>query len=135
MRSCPVYSKVYRSLLLTLFLLLSPAVRADTIEVEGLLVVSDCRGVSYQQISLTEPALLDIAAGCAKRGVPLAVLVGDKETGVLYTLVSPSPLLSQYLAKPARLTGEEIAPRVVIPEKLEIRTESGWEEVATTMMM
>ena len=126
---------MYRSLLVALLLCLPPTASADTIEVEGLLVVSDCRGVSYRQISLSEPALLEIAAGCAKRGVPLAVLVGDRDNGVLYTLVSPSPLLSGYLAKPVRLTGEEIAPRVVVPERLEIRTETGWEEVATTTMM
>ena len=131
----PVYSSMYRCLIFLSVILLSRPVVADTITVEGLLVVTDCRGVSYQQIRLAEPALLEIAAGCAKRGVPLAILVGGKNSGMLYTLVSPAPILAEHLANPARMTGQEIAPRVVIPSKLEIRTDSGWVEVATTTMM
>ena len=130
--ACPVCNKMYRSRALVC-LLLSCTARADTVALEGLLVVSDCRGASHQQLTLSEPGLLEIAIGCAKRGV--AVLVGDRTSGVLYTLVSPSPLLAEHLAKPVRVTGQEIAPRVVIPEKLEIKTGAEWEEVATTTMM
>ena len=126
---------MHRALVILLFITLTRSVDADTIEVQGLLVVTDCRGISYRQNSLAEPGLLEIAVGCAKRGVPLAILVADGNNDVLYTLVSPSPLLAEHLAKPARMTGQEIAPRVVIPDKLEIKTETGWEEVATTTMM
>lgn len=124
-----------RALLTLLLVVLTRGVCADSVQVEGILVVSGCQGASYRQISLTEPAKLAIAAACAKRGVPLALLVGEGDSGELYTLVAPSPLLAEHLAKQARMTGHEIAPRVVIPQKLEIKTGAGWEEVATTTMM
>ena len=128
----PVYRIMHRALLILLLVALTHSAHADTVQVEGILVVSGCQGASYHQISLSEPEILKIAAGCANRGVPLAVLVDDGDGGVLYTLVSPSPLLADHLAKRARMSGRENAPRVVIPEKLEIRTEAGWEEVTTT---
>ena len=66
-----------RAFLTLLLVVLTRGVCADSVEVEGILVVSGCQGASYRQISLTEPAKLEIAAACAKRGVPLALLVGE----------------------------------------------------------
>ena len=118
-----------------LFVLLTRVAYADSVEVEGILVVSGCQRASYRQISLTEPENLEIGTACAKRGVPLTLLVGAGDRGELYTLVAPSPLLAEHLTKKTRMKGQEIAPQVVIPEKLEIKTGASWEEVATTTMM
>ena len=108
-----------------------------SIQVEGLLVVTECRGADYRQIStsIATRSIIEIAASCVRMGAPVAVLTGPKLGGRLYTLVSPSKSLARYIARYARLTGKEIASRVVVPQKLEIRTTSGWIEVPTTSMM
>ncbi len=51
------------------------------------------------------------------------------------TRASPASMLAEHLAKPARLTGELIAPRVVKPTKLEVETSNGWIKVPTTAML
>ena len=108
-----------------------------SIQVEGLLVVTECRGADYRQISTSSAtrSIIEIAASCVRMGAPVAVLTDPKLGGRLYTLVSPSKSLARYIARYARLTGKEIASRVVVPQKLEIRTTSGWIEVPTTSMM
>jgi hypothetical protein len=70
-----------------------------------------------------------------RMGAPVAVLTDGENGGRLYTLVSPSKSLARYIARYARLTGKEIAPRIVVPQKLEIRTPNGWIEVPTSSMM
>ena len=107
------------------------------IQVEGLLVVTECRGADYHQISMntTNRSTIEIAASCVRMGAPVAVLTTTESGTQLYTLVSPSKSLAQYIARYARLTGKEIAPHVVIAQKLEIRTADGWMEIPTTSMM
>jgi hypothetical protein len=107
------------------------------IQVEGLLVVTECRGANYQQISTNSVSrsIIEIAASCVRMGAPVAVLTDGENGDRLYTLVSPSKSLARYIARYARLTGKEIAPRIVVPQKLEIRTPNGWIEVPTSSMM
>lgn len=113
----------------------SPVVTAgELLEVEGVLVVTGCAGASVDDLARAEPPpdILDRASACAKMGMPVAVL----SDGTLFTLASPAAMLARHIAKPARLSGEQVAPRVIVPEKLEVETEpDGWREVATTTMM
>ena len=67
--------------------------------------------------------------------MPVAIWNGQVAEGELTTLASPASMLAEHLAKPARLTGELIAPRVVKPTKLEVETSEGWIEVPTTAML
>lgn len=110
-------------------LLFAPVIDAVALEVEGLLVVTQCDGVSTGQ---WKESARPAAERCARAGVPLAV---KSKRGTFYTVAAPSPLLASHIARRVRLSGEEIAPRVVIPDKLEVETESGWREVPTTSMM
>ncbi len=111
------------------------ATAGELLEVEGVLVVTGCAGASVDQLARAEPPppdILDRASACAKMGMPVAVL----SHGTLFTLASPAAMLARHIAKPARLSGEEVAPRVIVPERLEVETEpDGWREVATTTMM
>ena len=52
-----------------------------SIQVEGLLVVTECRGADYRQISTSSAtrSIIEIAASCVRMGAPVAVLT-DPET-------------------------------------------------------
>lgn len=126
----------FAGLLLTVLTAALAFAADDKVHIEGLLVVTDCPGAEYQKLGMkVDNAVIERAAACAKSGVPVALLVGTQPNGELYTLVSPSPLIAPHIAKRARLSGEEIAPHVIIPDKLEIETDTGWQEIRTTTMM
>ena len=122
---------------LTIFIVSAASRAGSIIEVEGILVVTECRGADYRQISMgdSDTATIEKAAGCARMGAPVAIFVQHGNDVRLYKLASPAKNLAGYIAQHARLTGPEIAPQVVLPDKLEIRTRSGWIEVATTSVM
>ena len=111
----------------------------ETITVEGVLVDVQCYVLNKSKLSGDMAADRRVLAACpaepAKAGMPVAVWNGRVAGGELTTVASPAYLLAEHLAKPARLTGELIAPRIVKPTKLEVKTSDGWVEVPTTAML
>ena len=115
----------------------SPA--GETVTVEGVLVDVQCYVLNKSKLSGAMAADRRVLATCpaepAKAGIPVAVWNGRVAGGELITVASPAYLLADHLAKPVRLTGELIAPRIVKPTKLEVKTLDGWVEVPTTAML
>lgn len=129
--------KVAGLLFLSLFAVPMIASAGSTATVQGLLVDTRCYGMSQDNVGNDHGGGVKkgCASGCAKMGIPVAVLKDGKKGGQLYTLASPAPLLADYMGMEARLTGKEVAPGVVVPKKLEVKDGSGWKEVPTTSMM
>jgi len=111
----------------------------ETVTVEGVLVDMQCYVLNKSRLTGDMAADRRVLAACpaepAKAGIPVAVWNGRVAGGELITVASPAYLLADHLAKPARLTGELIAPRIVKPTKLEVKTPDGWLEVPTTAML
>ncbi len=111
----------------------------ETVTVEGVLVDVQCYVLNKLKLSGDTAADRRLLATCpaepAKAGMPVAIWNGQVAGGELTTLASPASMLAEHLAKPARLTGELIAPRIIKPTRLEIKTPDGWVEVPTTAML
>ncbi len=111
----------------------------ETVTVEGVLVDMQCYVLNKSRLSGDMKADRQVLAACptepAKSGMPVAIWNGQVAGGELTTLASPASMLAEHLAKPARLTGELIAPRIIKPTRLEIKTPDGWVEVPTTAML
>jgi len=110
---------------------------AGEVTVEGLLVDTRCYGMSQDNIGQDHKGgeLKGCATACAKMGIPVALLKDGQAGGDLYVLSSPAPMVADHMAKEARLVGDEIAPGLVIPKKLEVKSGDAWEEVQTSAMM
>ncbi|MBI4445434.1 MAG: hypothetical protein HY645_05935 [Acidobacteria bacterium] len=64
---------------------------------------------------------------CAKSGIPVALL---DSKGNVSTILAPAPSLAPHVGQQARVTGKfDEKSRSVIPEKVEIKQGSGWQEV------
>ncbi len=60
-------------------------------------------------------AMKGCASACAKMGIPVALLVGDK----MYTLAAPAPMLADHMAKNATVTGKMLGgSSVIMPAKV-----------------
>ena len=115
---------------------LAPAAGADDRLLQGHLVVLNCRDASIHTIvhHPSDDTLLT-ARDCAKMGAPIAVVMGEGDTTVVYTLAVSSPVLVDYLSKPVRVYGQEIAPRTILPSEVNVEVDGRWIEVPTTTVM
>ena len=67
------------------------------------------------------------AMDCAKKGIPAGVV--DSRTGLVFTVLAPTPGLAQYMGKTVRLTGSlGDKSTAIIPDKLEVKEDGKWKE-------
>lgn len=135
--SCMNY--VHRVLCSILLVWSLPAPAAEMITVEGVLVDVQCFAINKSKLKGDPQADRSLLSTCspeaAKSGVPVVVWNGLVSGGELITVSAPAYLLAEHLSLPVRVEGELIAPRIVKPEKLEVKTPEGWIEVRTRAML
>ena len=104
--------------------------------VEGVLVVVDCRKASVRVLANSPQSHeLAVARECVKMGAPLAVLMGTGDEYVLYTLALSPPTLAEFIAEHVIVEGVEMAPRVLLPERIRAKVKETWIDVPITSVM
>ena len=108
---------------------------------EGTLVDTKCYSLmpkmnagNDHQIMGPDGKLMEVkgcAAACASMGIPVGLL--DKK-GKLHVLAAPAGQLAPYMAKEARIAGQETKGVIVI-DKLEVKEGGSWKEVKLVYMM
>ena len=93
-----------------------------TVTLEGTLIDLLC----YAQKMVNQPDLDCTKFRSPKHPVGLMENAGQRS---VHTIASTPYVLSRHLAKTVRITGELLAPHLVKPTKLEVRTEEGWKEL------
>ncbi|MBI2821001.1 MAG: hypothetical protein HYX74_02135 [Acidobacteria bacterium] len=75
----------------------------------------------------------DCGTQCAKSGIPVGLL--DAKGGY-NTILGPAPALAAHIGQGARITGKvDAKARTLIPDKVEVKKGSAWEEVKLQTMM
>jgi len=99
------------------------ALAADAKTVEGELVDTHCysaggaKGADHGKTC---------GAKCAKSGIPVAVLVGDKA----WTLTTNPKPLAEAVGKQVRVTGEQNAEaQTIVADKVEVKDGDSWKEI------
>lgn len=122
--------------------------RAREIFLEGLLVDARCYAISHENWTndhLIPPGkdkwIKGCATGCAKSGVPVALLTGPVPPGPsgsnrAYILLHPSPNLAPHMEKRARVTGCLMRDmQAIFTTKVEVEEEGNWKNVEFTTPM
>ncbi|MEM7251147.1 MAG: hypothetical protein AAF493_06985 [Pseudomonadota bacterium] len=106
---------------------------------KGVLVDTRCYGFNESNVGNTHDMggsqVPGCATACANMGIPVALLVNGTSGGLLYTIAAPAPALAKYMGMQARMTGTQIVGGLMMPQSLEVKTESGWTKVNTQGMM
>jgi hypothetical protein len=112
------------------------------ITAEGILVDTKCYGMMHDNVGNDHAnpkggTLPLCALTCAKMGIPVALLVNGKKGGQIYFLATPATVLSDHMAKWARVTGPQTLPGSIMPEKVEVKNDKTgqYEEVKLGGMM
>jgi len=117
--------------------------------IEGLLIDARCYAISYSNYTndhlippSTERKITGCATGCAKSGIPVALLTGPLPPGPgknnrAYILLHPAPNLSLHMEKFARVYGCFLGDlQAIFTTKVEVKGENGeWKEVSFTTPM
>lgn len=75
----------------------------------------------------------DCGTKCAKSGIPVGLLDAK---GNFNTILGPAPALAEHIGQAARITGKvDGKGKTVIPDKVEVRQGSAWQEVKIQAMM
>ena len=99
------------------------AIAADAKTVEGELVDTHCYSAGGAK---GEDHGKTCGAKCAKSGIPVAVLVGDKA----WTLTTNPKPLAEAVGKQVRVTGEQNAEaQTIVADKVEVKDGDTWKEV------
>lgn len=75
------------------------------------------------------------ATDCAKKGIPVGLLIDGKKGGKVYVLTVAAPSLADHMGKRARVTGKVEFKRGLIPEKIEVKEGDTYKEVKVKTMM
>ena len=94
----------------------------DKKTVEGELVDTHC----YADSGATGEEHAKCGKGCAKSGIPVAVLSGGKAWTIA---TNPAPL-ADAMGKTVRVTGTQNAEsQIVVPDKVEVKDGDNWKEI------
>ncbi len=75
------------------------------------------------------------AAMCAKKGIPVGLLIKGKKGGKVYVITVAAPSLADHMGKWARITGAETLKRSLVPEKIEVKEGDTYKELYVKTMM
>ncbi len=105
----------------------------DSLEVVGLLVDTNCFSRDRANIGLDHPHPVPegqmgpaCARFCARQGFPVAILTGGDPDGKVWILLANGQVLADYMAGTVRARGLVRSDGILIPERIELKTDDGW---------
>ncbi len=105
----------------------------DSLEVVGLLVDTNCFSRDKANIGLDHPHPVPegqrgpaCARFCARQGFPVAVLTDGAPDGKVWILLANGQVLADYMAGTVRARGLVRSDGILIPERIELKTDDGW---------
>ncbi|NND71202.1 MAG: hypothetical protein HKN43_06455 [Rhodothermales bacterium] len=104
--------------------------QGDAIEISGTLVDTRCFAENTNNIGndhdRSEGHIQACGTACARLGFPVAVVTGGLKDGKVWVLLTNPQAMADYIAAPVRVSGTVGDNGIVIPERVELKTTSGW---------
>ena len=124
-----LFSLIIISYLVLISLPAFAAEKGENKEITGELVDISC----YLQMGGKGEGHKDCAIKCAKDGLPVGVLTSK---GEVYTIITPSKLLADHMAKEAKISGTLYSgAKAIIPKKMEAKEGDKWVEIKLSSKM
>lgn len=108
-------------------------VQGDSLDVSGLLVDTNCFAHNHDNLHVDHPDPVptsqtgpNCARYCAKLGFPVAVLTDGQKNGKVWVLVTVGQALADYMGQTVRARGVIRADGILIPERMEVKSDEGW---------
>jgi hypothetical protein len=123
---------------------------SETVTVQGHLIDTKCYGMgvnmgkakmNYGNAHMvkgkdgTMQKIPNCATACANMGIPVGIVEGSEPGNKTYVLVTPAGQLADHMNKEARVTGQLVYDGGLIPGKIEVKEDDGWQEVKIATMM